>query len=628
MPDIYEIEGPGGTFEIESDHPPTKDEILKAVRAHGDAIAAREQARLTAGPDGSSVGRFVSGAASMLNPVALVKGAYQAVRHPVDTAVGVVGQMGEQWDKAGDRFDEGRYVEALGHAAAGSVPLIGPAAAATGEKIASGDVAGGLGEMTGMLAPVGVSHAVAARSGSPVRLTRGIKNPNPVEADAIAYGRSQGVPVDVGTAVGNRYIRRTMELADATPVGAAVAAKASRQTATALEDTGRGLVSRVRPGAATDALRAGDRVRTALEAKITQYADDATRAYDALRSFEADPARMVQMQVDVTSAKNALKPLYAELSRRNAVVPFTEGGQARALRALDALMKAPEKAPLTLIEDVLGDLKSMARGADMPELRTAGQGVAAESVKQLQKVVDTTARRAGADVWDALKKGRQATADKYGVAAVRESVGQAIAEPRRLFDALVSKRDAGIERLNAIGQYAPDALPDIGRALLDDMMDVATSEGRFANAGRLYADWQKIGDQTKRMLFGPVTPDLDRFFLLAKKLGEVQNPSGSALSLTSGASGTGLWFAPIETLTTIAAAGAMSKLLRSPKAVKLLNDGLTLTVGPARTSRAAAQSAQASILNALREAGIDRSVVPAMGTEPTQTERPEGQSPR
>ena len=113
-------------------------------------------------PEGSALGRFVSGAAEQLNPLAALQGLGQAIAHPIDTATAIAGQMGEQWEKAGAAGNEGRWSEAIGHGLAGSLPLVGPAAANIGEKIGAGDVAGGLGSATGLIASIGAPRALAA----------------------------------------------------------------------------------------------------------------------------------------------------------------------------------------------------------------------------------------------------------------------------------------------------------------------------------------------------------------------------------------------------------------------------------------------------------------------------------
>lgn len=124
------------------------------------AVGAAEN--LPAQPEGSALGRFAAGVWEMVNPVSLVTGVAQAARHPIDTGTAIVGAMGNELGKARDLYREGRYVEAAGHGLAGVLPVVGPAAAETGEQIASGDVAGGLGKMTGLVAPVAVAPAVKA----------------------------------------------------------------------------------------------------------------------------------------------------------------------------------------------------------------------------------------------------------------------------------------------------------------------------------------------------------------------------------------------------------------------------------------------------------------------------------
>lgn len=567
--------------------------------------------------DDSAAWRFVSNAAAMLNPVAMAKGVFQAVRHPIDTATGVVSQMGEEWRKAGDLAEQGRYLEAGGHAVAGSLPLVGPTAARVGEQIAGGDVAGGLGATAGLLLPAAGAEALRNR-----RVSVSFNRNSPVEADAVAFGRAHQVPIDAGTGTGSAFVKNVQKKVGSTWGGAQAAETMRGRQAAALTRVGDDLAGRVNatttgPGPAVDGLNAGAGVRTALDQQIGRFDRAATAAYTKVRAFEADPARLPAMQVDVTSVKSGLKPLYDELARRHAVVPFTEGAQARALRALDALMQAPERAPLSLMESILGDLKGMARGADLPELRTAGQGTAAAAVRQLQHQIDLAAKRAGSDVFSALEQGRRATASKYGVAEVRDLFSQqALAEPRKLFEALTAKKDGGIERLNAVAQHAPDQMPQVGRAVIEDLLNRATEAGKFEHTDALFADWQKLGPQTRRLLFGGVTPDLDRFFLLAKKINENVNPSGTAvvLNATQLVAGLPSW--------------ALSRVLFSDTGVKALNRGLTLATGPGRTSKAAAASAQAAILNALREAGVPMSAVPAAASDAESDTRPAARTPQ
>lgn len=187
----------------------------------------------SATPQGSAAGRFISNAADMLNPVSMVQGLYGAVRHPVDTYHGLVDASAQQFEQAGQAIDQGRYTEAFGHGMAGALPVIGPAAAASGEQIASGDIAGGLGKAAGMLAPVAASGAVRGRLA--VQARRGV--PAVLERQAVDQvaqrvlapgsaafkGKAQAIAPEV--------LRRGMkggraELADAAEEGQATSATA------------------------------------------------------------------------------------------------------------------------------------------------------------------------------------------------------------------------------------------------------------------------------------------------------------------------------------------------------------------------------------------------------------------
>lgn len=111
---------------------------------------------------GSPTGRFLSNAGAMLNPLTAIQGLYQAVRHPLDTATAIGQAQLGQGRQAIDAAKQGRYSEMAGHGLAALLPLVGPAAAAVGEQIGSGDIAGGLGAGTGLLATIEAPAAVRA----------------------------------------------------------------------------------------------------------------------------------------------------------------------------------------------------------------------------------------------------------------------------------------------------------------------------------------------------------------------------------------------------------------------------------------------------------------------------------
>lgn len=132
---------------------------------------------------------FLGGLAKNLNPWPLLKaiqeGDDDAVKnHPLITALVGPGAMGayqagkvilpgiisaakDQWQKAEDAYQRGSYSEAAGHALAAAIPGVGPAAANAGDEIGSGNIAGGMGEATGLLAPFAGGAALdALKSGA------------------------------------------------------------------------------------------------------------------------------------------------------------------------------------------------------------------------------------------------------------------------------------------------------------------------------------------------------------------------------------------------------------------------------------------------------------------------------
>lgn len=171
----YEITAPNGkVFEIQGDRMPTESELRQIFATMGadkgaEPRTVRQPGAATMGevlqskPEGSASWRFASNLGEVLNPVAMVKGAYQAVTSPIDTAKGIVGAQAEQFGKAKTAYDEGRYSEMFGHGAASLLPILGPQAAQAGEQIGAGDVAGGMGRATGILTPFAVKGAMDYR---------------------------------------------------------------------------------------------------------------------------------------------------------------------------------------------------------------------------------------------------------------------------------------------------------------------------------------------------------------------------------------------------------------------------------------------------------------------------------
>mgnify|MGYP001558271183 CR=1 FL=1 len=140
---------------------PFSDEVRATLWDARKGIDPQPRTQTPPADTPGAVRRFVGGAAEMLNPVTMAQGAYRAARHPIETANAAVDASAQQFWKAADAWQQGRWSEAAGHGAAGAMPFVGPAAATIGEQIGSGDVAGGLGAAAGLLAPIAVARPTA-----------------------------------------------------------------------------------------------------------------------------------------------------------------------------------------------------------------------------------------------------------------------------------------------------------------------------------------------------------------------------------------------------------------------------------------------------------------------------------
>jgi hypothetical protein len=184
-------------------------------------------------------------------------------------------------------------------------------------------------------------------------------------------------------------------------------------------------------------------------------------------------------------------------------------------------------------------------------------------------------------------------------------------EPVAVFNKLTGPKDAQINFINRVNDIAPQELPKVGRAYLEGMFDRAAAEGGWSHAKSLFNEWEKLGDETKKLLFpNPMhRADLDKFFLATKTLAEPMNPSRTAMTLVTMHEGE-MWLTAVPTATALAGSGhvvgagltmlpptaislagwQVTKLLHSPAGVKLLRDGMRMPVG--KTAYAAPMAAK------------------------------------
>lgn len=546
-------------------------------------------------PEGSSVGRFLSNAGEMLNPITMVKGVAQAIANPIDTASALMAAQAGEGRKALADAKAGRYVEMLGHGAAAALPLLGPAAAAAGEQIASGDIAGGLGKAAGLIAPAVVGAAVPKATKVPAVA----KAADPLAAEAVEFGLRHGVPIDAATATGNRFVKAAQHVADRSLGGSLVAGKAAQRQTEGLATIGEQLAAKANP-APVSASQAGAAAQRGVNTIVKGQRLLADDAYETLRAIEAirNP-----MPVDLVPVKTAIEPLARQLAAKQRVTGSLMGKEATAAAKIDALLSGPDTVPLSVADAALSDLKALAR-SDHPDLRSVGQGEAARVVQDLHKAVDAAAASGGPQAVSALREGRLATEAKYAAAKVLKKLEGAdrSKSPATAFRGLTSSGDIGAKNLKDVLTHAPDAKPLIGRAVLDNLISHPT-----AGAAKTYADWERLGPDTKRLLFdADHVKDLDRFFRLRKMVADNPNPSGTAHTLLTAGQGGLVISNPLAGGAVQVAGAALSALLHSKTGARLLSQGFTIPV----RNRAAVSAWLTDFTNATSPSG---SQIPSTG---------------
>lgn len=535
-----------------------------------------------------SVMDFGKEALAGFNPKTINQAIQSAFWHPIKTAKSIGAAQDVPRQKALKAFEQGNAVEGVRHLVDWLIPFLGPRLDQAGDFMQQGEIAKGLGATTDVAAQLVLPKVAGKVAFNAPRLVSGTKNA--ADAAAVAFGKSRGVLVDAGTELGSPYLKSVQKKLEGTWGGSNPVQAGKLTQEAGLTRVGEQLADQVHP-TAVQPVQAGEGVRDSVAQVAQNHAGTANQAYDFIRRQEA--ANPVRFTVDITREKAALKPLYTRLAREAEIAPGSVmGDKATALKALDRLLNGPDVTRLTVLDEVVGDLRSLS-GANnsglMAEARSAGQGIAAQMVKQLDAKVKAAARAAGPDVIAALEDGRAATAAKFEALDVADLL---TAEPRRLFDALTARKDGGINKLRAVAQVAPDTLPTLGRAVLEDMLDYATNKGGFKGGPTLDTRWQTMGGETKRMLFGPRVSDLDNFFHLAAKLTENVNPSGT---------GTVVGALNVTQILSAVPFNVLARILYSPKGAQTLTTAMRIS---ANTAPAAQALAAAQVVRAAKAAGV------------------------
>lgn len=544
----------------------------------------------------------------------LVKSTVAPFAHPLDTMIALghlpvdlLQAQGAEFSKAKTAYDQGDKGKAALHMLAYLTPVIGPALHSIVTRTQQGQGPEVAGELTSMFAaPAMLSAAAkalpkAANVGSLLRTS----NTTP-EAFATDWAQAEGVPLSAGAVTDRPIVRAIQKGAQETTLfGSGIAPRAEAAMQQGFATLGDHLAQQT-GGRAADLATAGSRATDTLTSVVKARGAEATTAYDLLRGMEAkDPSAF---SVDVASAQNALKPLYDQMAASAAVVQ-PQGAQARALQALFKLMSAPNTAPLSVVDEALGDLKGVLRASGESEPWSRGTGAIAQVVKKLDGEVQAAALRGGGqDALQLLREGRAWTVEKYDAADLLDKFRE---EPLATARALTAQKDGGIAKLQTLQRIAPEALPDLGNAWLEDLFTQhLTPDAKKFNPGAMFSEWSKLGKGTKQAIFGEAIAqnpnylhDLDNFFLSMKQASMNPNPSGTASQLLNAGKLGGLMQSGNAVYAIVQDLGSagLAKALNSPTVVKALTRGLNVPVQAPATRTAQAMSA---IVQAFQAAGL------------------------
>lgn len=535
----------------------------------------------------------------------------------------------EQAVKAYQYGKAGRYSEAAGHAIAAVTPGGPQVADMTDTAVGEPTMPPGQqvqephpGEPMRVAGQVVTSAALggAAKLAGKVPLVPKIEPKlAPDVASAVAFADQEGIPISAGTRTGDRFVKNVQALAQNQPIASNIASRAQAGTRAALARTSDQMATEVHP-APMSAEDAGTHVQTELGdlSKIQQQG--ATQAYGRLEKIEADPqhaqtlqmgtkteatgvvgpdgqpimrtapiTKTVALPVDMGTAIDQLKPVLARLKQE---MPLAQQQASRGLQAIDNIVNGDRIQSASVADQNLSALKQLQREAVNPKTMF----LANKAVNAVAPLVDQAVAKAGPQAVDALNEGRSLTKAKYATDA---TIDQLPVEPVRLFDKLTSRRDTSINLLRDVASKAPTSMPAVGRAYLEGLFENATSAEGKPGSGTAYANWNKLGDATKKTLFPSPTlrGRLDDFFTLAKTVGDNPNPSGTAhlsSSLIALTEGGVMLHNPVAGGAMLLAWPAVTKMLYSEGGAKLLMSGLRVPV----TNKAVGGIIAGSILRA------------------------------
>ena len=150
------------------------------------------------------------------------------------------------------------------------------------------------------------------------------------------------------------------------------------------------------------------------------------------------------------------------------------------------------------------------------------------------------------------------------------------AEPKLVAQQLIGRGDSHYAQLHAVGRIAPNVLKLLARASLEEVASTFDQNPSIENLSKFRTWWNSVGPRTQGALFpNPAhAKDIDQATRVMQLISENPNRSGTAFVGALAAQGAALVDAPLEFGALQTLGGIVSAAMRSPRAAKILTQGL------------------------------------------------------
>lgn len=520
--------------------------------------------------------------------------------------------QGHQGDLMQQAASQGNNTEAVMRGVAAGVPVVGPMAADMYDKTQAGR---GAEAATDLATQAFFGKLLEGGTSSPI-----VKNlNNPVSEAALQELENSGIPMTAGQRQGNTAVQR---IEQQIPTSNAQRFYNDQQAALGQEMQSR--VNTLSP-TQTNEYGAGQGIQDRLAKTINAGKAEADQRYDSVRQQVAANPQSVQTgmtagqgpqptgvldaqgnpvmsaavpgqpimstmnsPVDLQPFQQSMRPIWDEI---NATMPEGKKLYSGAYTSLKDIMDR-DMADGTnryidpmAFDKKLGALKALTRDGGSSLLSNQTQGLAKQLIGNGEQGLE---QGLGPQSYQMLQFARRKVTDYY---ATQHQLSDLPSEPAAAYSQLTRGGDKVVDQLRTLQQVAPKEVQTMGRTYLQGLVDKATKDGGFDRTAGVTADWNRMGPETKTLLFGKdFSADMDKFLLGAKKVRTDYNPSGTAKAVAALGPLAGVAGAAYETITGNPGAGAaiaggvagthaLSSVLFTPGGIKALTSAIKLRPG-------------------------------------------------